>query len=560
LSREEVATLHSKASAWLAGNGFIEEALGHALAAGAVTEAARLVEENRHDALNREDWATLERWLNLLPEETIQGRPALLLARAWILDIRGQLGGIPHLLGEAEGRLSADDAACAGSELRILGGEIDALWSIILQWSDECQQSLERALRALDCIPVAHSFARSMAVLFLALAYQSTGQAKTALSTLGEFLTAPDAQHDTLIARMLYGQVFVHLLEGNLYQAAQTIDQLQNMLSNAELPIVNVVVHWLSGRIHYEWNNLEAASQHLNLVFELRYGGAYIMVHDSMLNLALTYQAQGMQEKADETLAALRGFAQESGNLARLQEIGSVEARLSVLQGNLQPAAHWAETVRLQKPKTTFFFLEFPWATKARVLIAIGTEASLREATQSLEDLLVYAESLHITYRQIGLLAHLALAYEKQGRRDDALEALSRSVRLAQPGGFIRTFVDLDPAVARLLYQLSQRGVAPEYIGRILAAFPETPDTGEAGQRWSGKVPQAPLIEPLTERELEVLVLLEEGLSNKEIAKELIITTRTVKKHTSNIYHKLGVHNRGKAVTKGKALGILSSD
>ena len=170
------------------------------------------------------------------------------------------------------------------------------------------------------------------------------------------------------------------------------------------------------------------------------------------------------------------------------------------------------------------------------------------------------AEYLHIIYRQIGLLAHLALAYEKQGQRDDALEALDRSVRLAQPGGFIRTFVDLGPAVAKLLYQLSQRGVAPEYIGRILAAFPETPDTGEAGQKWSGKVSQAQLIEPLTEREFEVLVLLEEGLSNKEIAKKLVVTTRTVKKHTSNIYHKLGVHNRGKAVTKGKALGILSPD
>lgn len=92
-SREEVEILHRKASAWLARNGFIGEALRHALASGAVIEAAQLVEENRHSALNREDWPTLERWLDMLPEEIIQRNPALLLAKAWVLDIRGQLGG-----------------------------------------------------------------------------------------------------------------------------------------------------------------------------------------------------------------------------------------------------------------------------------------------------------------------------------------------------------------------------------------------------------------------------------------------------------------------------------
>ena len=557
-NKEEVATLHSKASAWLAGNGLIEEALRHALDAGAVPEAAQLVEQHRHNVLNREDWVTLERWLDMLPEETIQRRPALLLARAWVLDIRTQLRGIPHLLEEAEARLSAGDATYTESELRGLRGEIDALWSIVLQWNDECQQALEHALRAVECVPVAHSFARSMAVTFLALAYQSTGQAKSGLSALSEALTAADGQHDTLIARMLYAQTYVHLMEGNLYQAAQTIDHLQNMLSDAELPIANVIVHWLSGRIHYEWNNLEVANHHLNSVLNLRYAGGYIMVHDSMLNLALTYHSLGMQTKADETLTALRGYAQESENLTRLQEIDSFEARLSILRGNFQPAVNWAETVHLDKPKTTFFFLEFPWATKVRALIAHGTEASLREARQSLEELLVYAESLHITYRQIGLLALLALAFEKQGRRDDALVALKRSVRLAQPGGFIRTYVDLGPDMARLLYQLAERGVEPEYLGQVLVAFkgPATDDR----RKTKVSVSTSLMVEPLTQRELEILKLMNAGLSNQEIAQALVISPLTVKRHASNIYAKLGVSGRVKAVAQATVLGILPPD
>lgn len=559
LSREEVAKLHGKASAWLAQNGYIGEALRHTLAAGAVTEAARLVEQNRHDALNREEWATLERWLELLPEETIQGNPALLLAEAWILDIRGQLGGIPHLLQEAEALLSTDDAAYAESELQGLRGEIDALWCIVLQWSDKCQQALEHGLRAVDNIPNAFSFARSMAVTFLALAYQSTGQAKTALALLGKHLASANGQHVTLIARMLYGQTYVHLLEGNLNQAAQTIDQVQHMLRTAVLPIVDVVVHWLSGRIKYEWNDLDAAREHLNSVFDLRYGGAYIMAHDSMLTLALTYHSIGKKEKADETMDALRGFAQESGNLGRLHEIDSFEARLSILRGNVQPAAHWAETVHLDKPKTTFFFLEFPWATKARVLIAQGTEASLREATRSLEELLVYAESLNITYRQIELLAHLALAYQAQGQTDDALQTLERSVNLAKPGGFIRTFVDLGRPIDELLKQLEQRGVAPDYINRILDAFLQIPEISKTVQKTSS-ITHVELVETLTERELEVLQLLGERQTDKEIAQTLSISVLTAKTHARNIYQKLDVKGRKQAVTQAKILGILPPD
>jgi LuxR family maltose regulon positive regulatory protein len=548
LSREEVATLHSKASTWLAGNGFTGEALRHALAAGDVEGAARLVEENRHDVLNREDWATLERWLNLLPEETIQERPALLLARAWVLDMRNQIAGIPPLLQEAEACLSADPDVWA-EFARGLQGEIDALWSIVLAWDGQGKQALERAQNALGRLPPAYAFARSFAMLILALAYQMTGQTGTALRTLSDFL-AEAGLPNTVIVRMLIGQAYVHIRAGNLYQATQVLQRLKQVADEARLTVSTVIAIWLLGRISYEWNRLETAGEHFAAVFELRYGGNYGMVCDSTMSLALTYMAQGKPDKSEETLAALRKFALEIGIMEKLHVLDSFEARLALLRGDLQPAIHWAETIPVDMPTGyTFVWLEPPVVTKARVLIAQGTEPSLREAVRLLQEVLTLAESMH------------RLAYQAQGQTDDALQALERSVKLAQPGGFIRTFVDLDPAVAKLLYQLSQRGVAPEYIGRILAAFPETPDTGEAGQKWSGKVPQAQLIEPLTEREeLEVLVLLEEGLSNKEIAKKLVITTRTVKKHTSNIYQKLGVHNRGKAVTKGKALGILSPD
>jgi LuxR family maltose regulon positive regulatory protein len=548
LSKEGVATLHSKASAWLAGNGFIDEALRHALAAGDVEGAARVVEESRHAALNREEWATLERWLNLLPEETIQGRPILLVARAWVLDFRYQIAGIPPLLQAAEARLSADPDVWTESA-RDLQGEIDALWSIVLAWGGQGKPALERALRALKLLPPAYAFVRSFAMLILALAYQMTGQTDTALRVLGDFLTEADALPDTVITRMLICQAYVHIRVGNLHQAAQVLQRLQYVAEKARLTVSIFIANWLLGRISYEWNHLETASQHLPAMFELRYVGHYGMVYDGTTSLVLTYHAQGKPDKAEETLAALRRFALKIGIMERLH-FDSFEARLAVSKGDLQPAIRWTETHPVDMPAGyTFVWFELPIVIKTRVLIAQGTEASLHEAVQLLQELLTFAESMHSTYRQIETLA----------QTDDALQALERSVKLAQPGGFIRTFVDLGRPVAELLKQLAQRGVAPDYISQILDAFPQSPEIPKTVPKTVSDA-QAELVEPLTERELEILQLLNERLTDKEIAQTLDISVLTAKTHARNIYQKLGVKGRRQAVDHAKTLGILSSN
>jgi LuxR family maltose regulon positive regulatory protein len=135
--------------------------------------------------------------------------------------------------------------------------------------------------------------------------------------------------------------------------------------------------------------------------------------------------------------------------------------------------------------------------------------------------------------------------------------ALERALTLAEPGGFIRVFVDEGPPMARLLNKAATHGIAPEYTRRLLAAFP----VAESEQTGSSKTqpPKSELIESLSERELEVLQLIAAGLTNPEIASSLFLALNTVKAHTRNIYGKLGVHSRTQAVARARALGILSS-
>jgi LuxR family maltose regulon positive regulatory protein len=555
-SQEEINELHSRASAWFSKKGWIEDALRHALTAEDMEGAAQLVEDSRHDLLNAEEWPTLERLLNSLPEKVVQERPALLVARSWVLELRFQLAGIPSLLQEAVTLLSASDAAMTESDVLNVRGEIDALMSLVYYLNDEGQRALESALSALEGINIEHAYVRSFAIIIQALAYQKTGQSSTALGVLSAYLAKTNTQFKTIIARVLIGQAYIHMLHGNLHQAEQVLNRLQQVGNTARLTISMVVAHWLLGRINYEWSRFETAEKHFSAVFELRYGGQFVMVHDSMMALALINQVQGMPEKRDEALAALRRFALESGNTERLHEIDSLEAHLALLRGDLGIAIRWAETAHFDIPTGVFLFLEVPIISKARILIAQGTNTSLQEATRLLKELLANVEAMHNTYRLIGLLADLALAYQAKGQTENALEVLEHSVKLAQPGGFIRTYVDMGPRMAGLLKQLTDHDIATDYIRRVLAAYSEAPTMGEQlnprDTRAMGELPGL-----LTRREYEVLTLQGQWLSNKEIAQELVISPRTVKKHTSNIYRKLEVNNRMRAIEKAKELGLL---
>ncbi len=559
LSEDEMAALHNRASEWLVENGFVEEGIKHSLAAQDMDGAADLIEENRHNLLNIEDWITLERWINLLPEETVHERPDLLIAKAWVMDLRFQIGAIPPLLIEAEKCMSDFSGFKAGNAVS-LQGEIDALWSVMFAWQGRGDAALERASGALKQIPNERAFARSFAVLIEALAYQMIGQAGNALTALNEFLTEAGSKPNTVVARMMIGQAYVHLREGNLHQAAHALHQLQVVSEEARLTISLVIAHWLLGRIHYEWNHLEESRQHLEKVFELRYGGVYGMVFDSMLSLALTYQAQGDLDKAEGTLADLRQFTLEIGTMERLPDIASFEARLAILQGNVQSAIRWAETTPMEMPTGyTFVWLDLPIINKVRALIAKGTETSLDEAVRLLQELISFFGSRHNMYRQIELLSLLSMAYDTQAKEVEAISTLERSVALAESGGCVRTFVDSGPSMARMLNELASKGDWPEYIENVLSEFQRTKvveDSVESFQR----VSQDHLVEPLTKREHEVLSLLCNQLSDKEIADELSISVLTVKTHARNIYQKLDVKGRKQAVFQAKILGILPPD
>jgi len=246
------------------------------------------------------------------------------------------------------------------------------------------------------------------------------------------------------------------------------------------------------------------------------------------------------------------------------------QVRLWLRQGDVERASQWGEELLHSARQASPLAREREDVALVRVRLA---QERPQEALQRLSSLLEEARRQERWNHVIEMLVLQAVACHMVQQESEALASLAEAVRLAEPEGYVRRFVDEGQLMAALLTDLreQERGKGPTpYLDSLLNAFsaderafdPKRPKTVETSQpvRRSRQVPQQPLLDPLSERELDVLYLLARGASNQEIAQELEVALNTVKHHMSNILSKLGASNRTQAVTQARSLGLLCSD
>jgi LuxR family maltose regulon positive regulatory protein len=306
------------------------------------------------------------------------------------------------------------------------------------------------------------------------------------------------------------------------------------------------------GSSHYERNDLAAAIRYFSRAVEQPYLAHFTCVRDCFIGLALAYQAQGHAEEADAAASALQAFYVERG-LTNLPDVDSFQARLAYLQGDTGRALHALERVQpgMTVPATDAY--ETATLTRAMIHVMAGATAQRRAAVSLLSDLRRLAEASHSTWYLIRILGLQAIALHHEGALAKALALMEQAVRLGAPGGIIGSIVELGPPVKRLLRRLAEHDVEAAYVRDLLAAFP--PDA--QGSRRAVSAPNASLVEPLSGREMEVLMLLNQRLSNKEIAARLVVSPLTVKRHMTNIMQKLGVDSRWAAVERAREIGLI---
>lgn len=539
----EIAGLHQRAGAWLAAHGDTEAALRHMLVADDLAAAVALIEDRRHDMLNEGELHRLASWLGSLPEDVIARRPALLQLKAWVLRWRANFPAVPALLQQAEDLLEhGKDMPVFGSITPdILRGERDSMRAEMAFFQNNYHQSMAFAQSALDRLPRHFSFARGIATLFQLISQQSLGQTESALRQLNIWMEDEQSQHHTFRYMLLLAAGAIYGTNGDMKRLEQTGKFLLKLGLAEEKPLSITWASYFLGYVYYHWNRLEEAFTHWSAVPEWRYQSNFRPFHEAMLGLALLHHTRGDQTQARQTLDTHTQVSLEMNQLQFIPEVEAFRARLALLRGDVAAAVHWTQS-GAHHARMPLYFWETNELTRIKVLLAQDTTASRGVAAQLLTTCREYAVETSNVWLLIQVWALLALLAQAQDQTEDALVAAEQAVRLAEPGGYLRLFVELGPDMGDLLAQLAERGVAPAYIGRILAVF---------------RADHTPEPEALTRRELQILTLLCQGLSDRDIAERLVLSVLTVKKHNRHIYQKLGVSGRRAAIAKAKTQNLI---
>lgn len=556
-SSEEIAALHSCASRWFEQNGRIEEALNHAFSAGDMEGAARIVFRQRYTSMNQARWQRLDLYLRRFPPQFAGQQPDLLMLKAWLLYHHGHYRQLPAVLQQLEATLGQEPLT--PDSTRHLKGEISALRSLLSYYQTDAKRTITEAEFSIRNTPPELWIVRILARLFLAGAYQMKGDLRRAYATIYQGADEEVVQSNRFKATLLLSACSVYWVVADLQGLVGTATQCIELCDYPHSAEIKGYAHYHLGCAYYHRNDLAAAEEHFAAVVQqpyLNYGDSFA---HSAFGLSLTYQAQNRPDEAREMAAAAVAHMLETGNTTLLPETQAFQAELALRQGQLAVASHWAAQFDSTPPLSPMPRFYRPLLTLAKTWLAQDAPSSRQRAAEWLDRLQDYTEFIHNTAVLIEVLALQAVLHAAEEDAAAALAFLERAIGLAEPGAFVRLFVDLGPLIARLLQTLNRQGVSPDYTSQILAAFPKPVTSQEQLAAGNNQRPALELTDALTPREMEVLELLAKRLSNKEIAQRLVVSPGTVKTHTVSIYSKLDVHGRRQAVDKARELGLLSS-
>jgi LuxR family maltose regulon positive regulatory protein len=539
-TQAEIERLHRRAAQWYDENHFLEEAIYHALRCGDMAWAAEMVEKYARPVMHQGRLNTLLRWIDALDPQALARRPRLRLDQAWSLFLSGQAARTKEILLDTRQSLQEDPGLALDHAIR---GELAALLANCASIEADVEGVMVEVREALAYLPADDH-------VFRARALNAAGSAQ-GLAGDTEQLVAASQEVQRLA-----------LLDGNRFLAAHALSMIgdsrfqQGRLRDAEVAYrriielgtgQNVPASFVGmgysglAAVQLERYELAQAAQSLDQGLAISGQGGIGYKHlDAYCTLSRLRDAQGDAAEAAAALKQAQTFAPLPWHKVLL---AAYAVRFWLGQGELAAAQHWLEgSLPRQAPVVVREVLE---VTQARAALAEGNWPEVLALHDAVVTSAEHPSASRLA-RVFEMLLLRALALEALGERDEALESLEKVVSLAAPEGAVLTFLELGPDLAVLLRALRDRGRVPQpFTDQLLRLFPNTADSGMG------------MVEPLSDRELEVLRLIAAGKSNKDIAAALTVTLNTVKKHSSHIYGKLGVSGRTQAVARARELALI---
>jgi LuxR family maltose regulon positive regulatory protein len=555
---DRIADLHRTAGNWFAENDLIEEAIRHLMAAGDLSSAIQLIVDHRYELMNTSQFVRLIRLLKQLPKNAVAESPLLATTQAFIgLD----MGNDEDMHGFTQKASQMLEALSPQSEVyTVLKGEVSVLQSLIEMILGDAESGLVHAREGLNDLPENAILIRSLGVGILSGCHQMMGNPKRAVTVIKEALSNP-IWPANIRARMLVELSMVQYMGANLVGVMNASQECLQAVRDLPFFHTRAFANYFLGAGRYLRNELEAAESVLLKVLDDRHAVNPSYVAHAGFILAYICLSQGNEVAAARVLDRIVAHCREIDNATVLSIIQAFEAEFALRRGDFPQAHQICKHADFDvRPPLWFFYV--PQLTPIKCLLAEGTEDSLKKAHTRLIEWEERMRRINRINVRIETAALLALVCHMQRDEAAALQHLQTALDLAEPGGWSRIFVDLGIPMMDLLKCLIQYQPGQTYAQQVLKAcqwehrkIAHSEPDGTTKPRISEQPPH----NVLSPREIEILPLLAEGLSNKEIAARLYIAPVTVKKHLQNIYTKLNTKNRIEALKKAREIGIINN-
>jgi LuxR family transcriptional regulator, maltose regulon positive regulatory protein len=539
-STEVVTELHSRASLWYEENGLEIEAFQHAAAANDVERAERLIEGQGVPLQFRGAGNTVLKWLKSLPTALLNARPSLWVTYASSFMMTGQPTSVEEKLRSAESALAT---SLQGREpdkpTQDLVGRIASMRATLGIIHHDAEAIITQSRRALKYLHPDNLPLRTATTYTLGYAYQLQGNRAAASQTYTEVISISKSFGDsvyTTAATLCLGQV--QESDNQLYLAAKTYRRAVHLVGDPPQGMAGEAFLGLA-RIYYQWNELDAAQTYGQHCLQVTSQGERLSTYASYcVFLARLRFAQRDVAGATAVLDDAAEFVRRHSFMFMMPDVAAAQVQILLHQGNLTAAAQLAQMHTLP-------------ISQARVHLAQGDRSA---ALALLEPVRQQAEEKGWQDERLKVMVLQAVIHHVQREWEKARQVLGSALALAEPGGCIRIFVDEGLPIAQLLSETAFQGIKTDYKGKLVAAFEAEKPTKEG----KSYLPLAqPLIDPLSPRELEVLQLMAQGLSNREISQRLFLALSTVKGHNRIIFDKLQVQRRTEAIARARELELL---
>ncbi len=578
--------LHGRASEWFENQGQVEDAIHHALSAEDMERAADLIDPVAVAMVRENKFSMMADWMAKLPDDLVADRLWLCFSGALAYHFTGQLDALEMFLWHAEARLAGTDEARPSDnslDHARIRGIVTALRARIAFEKGDIPGTLQLCGEGLKNHPEDELLGRSLMKGILGAAYWAKGELETANHYIEEAVKLAAVGGHLHLSLMCSTMLAIIQIEhGHLHKAKEICEDAiligTKWSSDRPLPATGGA-HVFLGEVLYQWNRLDEAREHVNRGVELSEQGIEAMVIlKSHVLLAQLNLAQGAKDPIPEMLLKALNSASEASRFTSSLTPYSSMVRLLLAHGDLTAAADWVDSWSehllslkghpdsSERSNVNGDLPNFWYDVYCPIARLRFTRNELDGILDDLDDVQKEMETRQRTPSLIEVLILESMILQAQGKVDQALVPLERALSLAEPEGYIRIFADEGKPMLKLLNQASSRGIAPDYVSRLVGAFnglnlgkPDSPEQLET--KTSPTPPSARdssgLIESLTEREIETLHLISEGLSNEEIGETLYISITTVKTHIRSLYGKLNVNRRTQAIQRARDLGLL---